>query len=128
MQEFRPIIDAFLTKIEEAPKYLPPIIAEERKKEEEESQVTKETARELRDAKATLQMAEERHDRRVAEMAAELEKLRNTYDEEKAEIQGKTDEEIVSLLQKIEMREKQIEELKAQVEELREELDRCEWR
>ena len=128
MQEFRPIIDAFLTKIEEAPIYLPPTIAEERAKEEEEAQVTKETARELRDSKAALQEAEERQDRRIAEMGSELETLRTTCDAEKAELKAKTDEEIDALLVKIEMREKQIEELKAQIEDLKDELDRCEWR
>ena len=60
MQDFRPIIDAFLTKIEQAPAFLPPAIAEERAKEEVEAQDTKETARELRDAKAALQDAQER--------------------------------------------------------------------
>jgi hypothetical protein len=48
MQEFRPIIDAFLTKIEEAPKVLPPAIAEGRAQEEQEQQYNKEAARKLR--------------------------------------------------------------------------------
>ena len=50
MQEFRPIIDTFLTKIEEAPKILPPAIAEERALEDQEQQYNKEAARELRGA------------------------------------------------------------------------------
>lgn len=123
MQEFRPIMYAFLTKIEEAPAFLPPAIAEERAKEEEEAQVTKETARELRDMKAALQDAEEREERRKAEMAAEIEALMAKYGEEKDEIKKRTDEEIAQLLIKIEMRDKEIEALKQQCEDMRDELD-----
>ena len=64
--------------------------------------------------------------RRIAEMAAEIESTKDTYSAEKAEIKSKTDEEIAALLLKIEMRDKEIEELKTKCEELRDELDRCE--
>ena len=64
--------------------------------------------------------------RRIAEMAAEIESTKDTYSAEKDEIKAKTDEEIAALFLKIEMRDKEIEELKTKCEELRDELDRCE--
>ena len=60
----------------------------------------------------------------MAEMAAEIKKLTSTYDEEKAEIKAKTEDEIAALLVKIELRDKEIEALKAQCEEMRDEIDR----
>lgn len=123
MQEFRPIIDSFLTKIEEAPAYLPPTIAIERTKEEQEQQWTKETARELRDVTAALQAAEERQEKRVAEMAGELAALSLQYDEEKASMKAQTDEAIAALLAKIQLRDTEIQELKVQCEDMRDELD-----
>jgi len=77
----------------------------------------------LADSKAALQNAEERQERRIAEMAQELEAQRNLHEEEKMAMKEKTDEEIAALLVKIEMRDKEIESLKSQCEDLRDELD-----
>ena len=103
---------------------LPPTIAETRAHEQEEDQLTKEAARGLRDAQRDLQDSKERLDRRIAEMAAELESERQRYEEEKAALKEKTDEDLAALLNKIELRDKEIETLKLQCEEMRDELDR----
>ena len=123
MTEFRPVIEAFLTKIEEAPTVLPNANAERRAQEAEEEQKRKEAARELRDAKAALQAAEERFEKRMAEMASEIEQQQTAYEMEKLELQEKTDEEIAALMNKIELRDKEIVFLKEQCAEMRDELD-----
>jgi len=123
MQEFRPIMDEFLTKIEKAPAFLPPEIAKERENELRERPITKEAARELRDMHTALKHAEERQEKRISEMSAEVDRLTLQYEEEKQAIKAKTDEEIAELVIKVQMREKQIEELKKQIEEMRDELD-----
>jgi hypothetical protein len=56
-------------------------------------------------------------------MSAEVDRLTLQYEEEKQAIKAKTDEEIAELVIKVQMREKQIEELKKQIEEMRDELD-----